>query len=605
MADLTSFLSRWQHDSTQLDHVFTAEERTTLEAARTSIDSSKRRVAYCVWENPFARAGGIFAVATHLPPALRAAGDEVVLLSPLHRNLATTPDYTTLNYLGDVEVPYSGHRHRLDLFEHHDGHRNRWVLMQGWGVFDAPGGPDRKNPYAHGHSWFLLRDGLFASQAVPYVLAHLGLRDNVVVHAQDWQFAPTALTVKHAMLAGVLDSAAAVLTSHNPYDHALPDSNLAWITDRLGVHRWPLGHDTVYQRMIPLTDAPLSTVSPGFASELASDPLQAGHFAAHLQRVFRLQGVVGIDNPLFGAAKSPFSEDALESFRSGSARTLLAEKLAKRQQMLLVLDEYQDSRILGRLDGLDGQPLSALPPEVPVFLMSGRLDPGQKGFDLLARAIEGFRPGEARFIFMPNIVGDAGPWLEDLRSLAELRAGDVVVYPFFVSKGFTEATAGASFAVMPSLYEPFGAATEAYLAGTPVIARATGGLTGQVVDFSADHKNATGILFHEKLPLGSSWPAIMNASAPHDRVGIPLYAMMAEALYDALRAAESLWRNNARAYAGILANLYPKAASFSPGKAAAEYRALYDTAARPRAYEQSLNRKVEVRGVHASGIRAP
>jgi glycogen synthase len=579
MADLIPFLASWRPDPAQLEHVFTPEEARRLDAARTAVDSKRRRVAYCVWENPFARAGGIFAVATHLPPALRAAGDEVVLISPLHRNLASTPDYTTLHYLGDLQFPYSGHDHRVEIFEHRDGLDNRWILVQGWGVFDAPGGPDRRNPYAYGHSWLLLRDALFASQAVPYVLRFLGMRDNVVVHAQDWQFAPTALTVKHAILAGVLDSAASVLTSHNPYDHPLPDSNLAWITDRLGAHRWPLGRDTVYQRMIPLTDAPLSTVSPGFAAELTTDPLQTEHFAAHLQRVFRLHGVVGIDNPLFGTPRPPFTENALDSFVSGSARALLEEKAAKRRTMLEVLSGYEDPRILGRLDGNGGRPLTELPVSVPVFMMFGRLDPGQKGFDLLARAIEGFRPGEAKFIITPNIVGDAGPWLEDLRSLAEKRAGDVVVYPFRVEKGYMEAMGGASYAVMPSLYEPFGAATEAYLAGTPVVARATGGLTGQVVDFREDRQNGTGFLFHEKLPLGSSWPSIIHAPNPQARVAIPLYAMMAEALFDALKDAAAVWRGDARSYAGMLANLYPKAASFSPGKAAAEYRAVYGLAA--------------------------
>lgn len=581
MADLTRFLGNWRPDPAQLDHVFSPEERETIEAARTSIDASKRRIAYCVWENPFARAGGIFAVATHLPPALRAAGDDVVLLSPLHRNLATTPDYLGLNYIGELEFPYSGHPQRLELFEHHDKQGNRWVLMQGWGVFDAPGGPDRKNPYAHGHPWFLLRDALFASQAIPYVLAHLGMLDHVIVHAQDWQMAPAALTVKQAILDGVLDSAAMVLTSHNPYDHPLEDPNLANITDRLGAHRWPLGHDTVYQRMIPLTDAPLSTVSPGFAAELTTDPLQTDHFAAHLQRVFRAQGVVGIDNPLFGEAKHPFSEAAMDDYEAGSAQAILAEKSAKRRQLLKVLATYEDERILGGLDGGNGRSLVALPAQVPVFLMFGRMDPGQKGFDLLARAIEGFRPGEAKFILTPIGGGEGGPWLDDLRKLAEKRAGDVAVYPFRVEKGYMEAMAGASFAVMPSLYEPFGAATEAYLAGTPVVARATGGLTGQVVDYGEDQLNATGILFREKLPLGSSWPAIMQAATPHDRVGIPLYAMMAEALYDALQEAAGLWRNS-RAYAGLLANLYPKAVSFSAGKAAAGYRALYDVAAAPR-----------------------
>ena len=347
--------------------------------------------------------------------------------------------------------------------------------------------------------------------------------------------------------------------------------------DRVAAHHWPLGGTTVYQRMTPLGDAPLSTVSEGFAAELLEDPLQSQLFAKHLQDVYRRHGVVGVDNPLFGVPKQPFSKEAMLEAAAGDATRILREKRVLRKNMLEVIAEYRDDRIWGRLEADGGKPLTELDDDTPVFMMFGRLDPGQKGFDLLARAIEGFARGKAKFILTP-IVSEGGPYVDDLRGLAERRYGDVAVYPFRMEQGYMEAMAGATFAVMPSLYEPFGAATEAYLAGTPVVARATGGLRGQVADIAEDAGEATGFLFREKLPLGSSWPSIIEAAAPWDRVGIPLYAMIAEALFDSLTAAAKLWREDRDTYGKLLSNLYAKAVGYSGERAAAGYRALYDRA---------------------------
>ena len=75
-----------------------------------------------------------------------------------------------------------------------------------------------------------------------------------------------------------------------------------------------------------------------------------------------------------------------------------------------------------------------------------------------------------------------------------------MIYPFRMEAGYQELMAGATYVVMPSLYEPFGAATEPYLAGTPVVARATGGLTDQVTDIAANPDRATGFLYREQIP---------------------------------------------------------------------------------------------------------
>lgn len=572
-----SYLRAWEPHTAGLAALFDPEECARLDLARREAGKGKRIVAYCVFENPFARAGGVFSVATHLPPALRAAGDETVLISPFHRNLATTPDYGQLDHLGEIQVPFTSGKTKADLFEQYDGLGNRWIYVQAWGLFDSPGGPSRKDPYAYEDAQHLVRDALFLSNSVPQVLAHLGFQNHVVVHAQDWQLAASALSVKQALLDGVLESAATVLTSHNPYDQALPDDSLSWITSRLGHEHWPFGAGTFYERMMALTDAPLSTVSPGFARELTTDPLQTRHFTGHLQAVYAQHGIVGINNPLFGEPKAPFSAEAVRTAAAGAPEKILAEKAPKRRRMLEVLAEYADERILGGLDGGAGRALIDLPAEVPVFLMFGRMDPRQKGFDLLARAIEGVPRNAAKFVLTPIVGPGTEEWAADIAALAEHRKGDVVVYPFRMEHGYMEAMAGATYAVMPSLYEPFGAATEAYLAGTPVIARATGGLTDQVTDYNESKSRATGFLFREKLPLGASWPALAMAG-PDERVGIPLYAAMAEALYDSLRKAAAVYAKRPTSYGRMLANLYSKTETFAADRAAAGYQALYDLA---------------------------
>src|SRR5690606_11702373 len=167
--------------------------------------------------------GGVFAVASHLPPALRAAGAETVIITPFHRNLDTTPGYDQVAHLGEIQVPFTSGTTKAELCETYDGLGNRWVYVQSWGIFDSRGGPTRKDPYAYYHSQYLIRDALFLSNAIPVALAHIGLTENIIVHAQDWQLAATALSVKEALLTGVLTSAATVLTSHNPYDQSLPD----------------------------------------------------------------------------------------------------------------------------------------------------------------------------------------------------------------------------------------------------------------------------------------------------------------------------------------------------------------------------------------------
>jgi len=233
-----------QETDETLRALFTDEALARLEDARRRFDATKElTIAYGCWENLWARAGGVFAVADNLAEPLGRHG-EVLLLSPLQRRLRTAPQPSDLERIETAEpvvVPFKGTDNEVRLFKPRDRerHPNPWVLMDADGFFEADGGEGRTSPYVYssrrdGWDDLLLRDSLFASAAAPRVLAGLGKKRNVVFHANDWEFAPMALTVKLALLDGGLDSAVVVLTLHNLYSRYLPPAALQAITDRAG-----------------------------------------------------------------------------------------------------------------------------------------------------------------------------------------------------------------------------------------------------------------------------------------------------------------------------------------------------------------------------------
>ncbi len=566
-----------RHDNEQaLRLFFTRNEIRRLNEARRSVRPESAVLAYCVYENPFAKSGGIFAVADNYCTTLQRAGRDVLILTPHHGSLKTAPNSRAVRQIGTCQVPFGSDSIEVDLLEHRRGDV-RWILLRAEGFFDAEGGAGHTDPYVHSDPSKLLIDSLFACVVFPRAIAAMKLTENVIFHVQDWELASTALTVKKALLAGVLTSAAVVLTSHNPYDHALSSTALRLIA-RPATSQ-PLPADTVYQVMIPLADAPVTTVSKTFAREMTTDPLLTRHFAEHLQDVLRERGIVGVDNGLFGTPGEVYSQAALDAVAGGDSEPILREKMEKRRAMLRLLADYRDERIIGTLDAGEGRPLVELADDVPVFMMFGRLDPGQKGFDVLARAIEALPPGSARFILTPIVGGVGREFSDDLALLAAARPGEVAVYPFRMERGYMEAMGGATYAVMPSLYEPFGGATEPYLQGTPVVARGTGGLLQQVVGIDAEPKHGTGILYREQSAYPpEQWREVQCAESPAARLRVPLYGGMVTALAAALAHAGDLYRFDRARYGRMLSNLCRKSQSFSWDRTMKEYAAVYKTA---------------------------
>ncbi len=580
--------------------------------------TSQRTVVFVTYESEFAKAGGLGAVMGVLPKHM-AQHEKCFVLAPHFKHItdldglvqrAKIKDFAALPpfSVSIGETTYSVEMIKvtgLDGFETY--------LLSADGFFTArvdpyvnlrdpasPLDPDT-NPIDHDK---LTEDALFFCAIVPRALAQLGATRDLVLQLQDWETACVAQAVK---MAADVQAMACVLTVHNPYDRYLGGTGSALIAALLS--HLDLQAQNVLTQMIPLVDGPLSTVSQNFALELTNDPLHARVFADHLQSVLRRKGLVGIDNGLFGKRAFPFSAQAEQQAGQGDFDAIQREKWARREKLAQVIAGYERELAQASDPGKDawGVDLDLSDPRLPVFLVMGRDDPRQKGFSVIAEAIRRIPVGRARFIFTPMPGAEGLVGLEFLKRLAHDRPAEVKVFPFRLAPApFGALSNGSSYMVMGSLYEPFGAANEAYLAGMPVVARATGGLVQQVVPhsnaglsrygqelvrkFHAKDSAPSGFLFREPSTLEDvdGWQALVDCAywnqepkgdrIADDRKYVPLFEAMVQAAAQALWAAIDFYASDQTGYAAMIYAGYHTLDNFSWERAVREYRRLYDQA---------------------------
>ncbi len=568
-------------------------------------NKEQRTVVFVTFESEFARSGGLGAVMKILPKQM-AQHERCFVLAPYFEKITgSLPLLTTFSF------PLGSKRYTVHVRQTTDAKGFKTYLLSADGFFTAPADPyvnpldptQPMNPDTNPNvSDKLTEDALFFCAAVPHALVELARKElvpyrDLILHLQDWETACVAQTIRRTP---DIRGTACVLTLHNPYDRYLGNTAISLVSD-LGLHR-----DNVLTQMIPLVDGPLSTVSRNFADELTSDPLHTLVFANHLQDLIVGKGLVGVDNGIFRELNFPFSEQARQQAKQGDFGKIQQEKWQRRQRLAQVLEDFQ--RELGRHPDPSKEPwgddLVLSDPWLPVFLVLGRDDPRQKGFDVIAEAIRTIPPGKARYVFTP-MPGDEGlAGLSFLRKLAAERPDEVKVFPFRLdAAAFKALQEGSSFMVMGSLYEPFGAATEAYLAGMPVVARATGGLIQQVTPYPSaslsrygrqmvalfhSRKSApTGFLFRELSALNPErdWQKIVECGywrqSPRgdridDRKGTPLFDAMVQSAAWALQDAIDLYTSNQAGYAEMIYHGFRMLDNFSWDRAVREYRRLYD-----------------------------
>jgi len=313
-----------------------------------------------------------------------------------------------------------------------------------------------------------------------------------VLHCNDWQtgLAPAYL----AFMPG--PRARTVMTIHNlAYQGifpstAVPRVGLPWESFKVdGVEFY--GNLSFLKAGLFHADR-LTTVSPTYAREIQHEPLGFG-----LQGLlsWRSKDLVGILNGIDTATWDPATD----------------ELIPRRYKSATLARKADNKRALQERMGLEASSATPLLGVVSRFTY-------QKGLDLLVDAAERMVKLPAQIVVLGS--GDA-PLVSAFRELAARHPGTIAV-----EVGFDEALshlieAGVDLFLMPSRYEPSGLNqmySQRY--GTPVVARATGGLIDTVIECAPDTLaagTATGFLFHEPTPEALHAAVQRAVAIYHDR----------------------------------------------------------------------------------------
>ncbi len=536
-------------------------------------------IIFVSFENEFAPVGGLNAVMTRLPRQMARMHPEkaILLLTPFFSHIPKSAQALEKGTIAETglafKVPFRGQEFNARVLSYvEDLGRNAKFTIY---LLDAPQfflAPE--NPYINPNApQRLFEDSCFLCAAVPEILKIIPEKSPFLLNLQDWETALVCKTTSN------LIPHKCVITLHNPYDNSC-EMTLHFPRARLegtqGLEEMPrLDPGTIIIRSTILKQAlpeimGISTVSDIFARELVSDPLQTKVLSPHLQEIFRQKGVVPTTNGIF---KDP--DPAL--LKLSKPAELLEYKNTQRSELRKIFSSKEGKAVLNKAWGsCDLQDTSK-----PLFLIFGRDDPRQKGFDVAAKAIREVlqeKGDVAYFVFTP-IPGPRGlgtiGFLEQLSKDFPL---SVIVFPFRLTVGYNELQAAASYFLMCSLYEPFGGANEAYASGVPVVARATGGLVQQVCpynyvtlprdvqvlvdEFHGDKRHPTGFLFKEDASqisnVAQDWKGIIKAKfldttpigdAIAEREQFPLYVDMTNAAKDAIIQAIDLFTANPEEYA--------------------------------------------------------
>ncbi|MFX0094276.1 MAG: glycogen/starch synthase, partial [Candidatus Hodarchaeota archaeon] len=520
--------------------------------------------AFISFESEFSPGGGLAAVMRFLPREM-VKKNQTILITPFFQNIELCYDahYFTnrIRFNGltaIVRYDYTEYPIRiLEYIEYINSHKFKIYFIHSKDFFLAS-----QDPYVNpGNESQLFEDACFFCASIPEVLKSIPEERPFLLHLQDWE---TALVTETMPSKGFHKC---VLTLHNPYDHPLNQENMEKL-HKLNVKQ--LGKSVLTQSLPKM--AKISTVSQNFASDLINDPLLSKIYAPHLQKVFRQKQIIGIENGIFVRRSFPSPSDP---------ETVYQVKNKLRTRFIHMMDTEIGQKMNRKTWGQCDFTNEAL----PLFLIFGRDDPRQKGYDLITEAIRKILEVKgddyARFVFTP-LPGQKGVQsLLFMKDLGEEFPRSVKIFPMRMSVGYMELQQATSYIIMPSLYEPFGGATEGYANGVPVIARATGGLVQQVDPYNYKdlpksikelidkyhglERHPTGFLFKEKTTKGieEDWRLIINAeylekfpigNPIKEHKKLPLFNAMVDAAIGAIKQATDLFTQDYETYVELIKN---------------------------------------------------
>lgn len=423
---------------------------------------------------PFARTGGLGDVIGALPKALAALGHDVRILMPLYQQVRDG-GFPLTSLLSELQVPDVAGNRAAQVWQGFLPSSTETAptvpvyFLEQDDYFSRPGlYGDDTGDYPDNAARFTF----FCRSALLLALRLEWFPD--VFHCHDWQSAliPAYLRV-FPWLDTRLSAAATVYTIHNmAYQGVFP----AWMFPVTGLPP-PLfqpagveflGGVNFMKAGLLFADA-LTTVSPTYAEEICTPEFGSGLEGVLQTRREVLTGILnGADYSIWSPEHDPLLSTHYDA-------TDLAGKRACKRDLL---------RTCHLPDDVD----------TPLIGMISRLV-DQKGFDLVAAALERLLAMDVRFV----VLGAGTQPYEELLTTLSAR------YPhkFAVRLGFDNALAhqieaGSDCFLMPSRYEPCGLNQIYSLRyGTIPIVRSTGGLKDTITPFDVATGEGTGFVFEQ------------------------------------------------------------------------------------------------------------
>jgi glycogen synthase len=438
-----------------------------------------KHIAFITYETPYAPGGGIAAVMAHLPQAVQSVSQvPTFVVTPFHFKIEKTfRRETEMDTIASFAINFYSKQITVEV--------KYFYKEVGW-IFLKPILPKtssfqlfsgNRHPYdVHTASSIsqsnLLFDSLFFGKAAAGALEIICPDCHWTILMQDWEAATCTLALVQKDSNKNIQSS--YLTMHNSYDSGINQDILAGA----GLEDLPIKGHTVLETALQVVQDPVFTVSEQFALDLSGEIFQSEIMIPHITHQVS-QRLYGINNGPFIDNQIP--EEVLQAGLEDDVAPLSEWKDLKRTQALEIIRCFtptQEEPIWGDINIFSGATL-------PWFVMAGRDDSRQKGYELACLAVDKFleQSDQACFIFFP-IPGDEGlEGIQFIQDLASKYPARVLCFPFLFREGYFPILQGATFGMMPSYYEPFGMANEFFLNGSSCLGRATGGIIQQIVPY--------------------------------------------------------------------------------------------------------------------------